>query len=181
MNAHEILTLLEELKILKLGQVMDEPLDKISFGHCQQSHNEYIPETFIAVTSKSFTSFIVLLFTLQRLFPSELFFFVKEQRRRVAHKLDNSQYALKALRSVHLSLPPSPWSNEVPNIVTDIQGELCGMAAQECPRRNQLAPITPTFVAHVDGTHSGFASGCNPCLLCPITGPFVCCRTCPEQ
>jgi hypothetical protein len=58
---------------------------------------------------------------------------------------------------------------------------LCGMAAQECPRRNQLAPITPTFVAHVDGTHSGFASGCNPSLLCPITGPFVRCRTCPER
>jgi hypothetical protein len=81
MNAHEILTLLEELKILKLGQVMDKPLDKISFGHCQQSCNEYIPETFIAVTSKSFTTFIVLLFTLQRLFQVS-FFFLKEQRRK---------------------------------------------------------------------------------------------------
>jgi hypothetical protein len=72
MNAHEILTLLEELKILKLGQ--DEPLDKISFGHRQRSPNEYIPETFIAVTSKSFTTFIVLLFTLQRLFQVNSFF-----------------------------------------------------------------------------------------------------------
>jgi hypothetical protein len=179
MKAHEILTLLEELKILKLGQVMDEPLDKISFGHCQQSRNEYIPETFIAVTWKSFTTFIVLLFTLQRLFQVNSVFLWRNKEERVAHKLDNSQCALKALRSVHLSLPPSPWA--VPNIVTDILGDLCGMAAQECPRRNQLAPITPTFVAHVDGTHSGFASGCNPCLLCPITGPFVCCRTCPEQ
>jgi hypothetical protein len=74
MNAHEILTLLEELKILKLSQVIDEPLDKISFGHCQRSRNEYIPETFIAVTSKSFTTFIVLLFTLQRLFQVNSFF-----------------------------------------------------------------------------------------------------------